>query len=67
MEIGRAGRGREREEEEGEEERRSLRLGLWRERREEWEGREKPSLETSHRSGAGLEERARESREEWSW
>ena len=67
MESGRAGRGREREEEEGEEERRSLRVGLCRERREECEGREKPSLDTSHRSGAGREERARDSREEWSW
>ena len=67
MDSGRAGTGSEREVERGEEERSSLRVGLWRERREEWQGREKPSLDTSHMSGGGLEERARDRREEWPW
>ena len=53
MESGRAGTGREREEERGEEENSSLRVGLWRERRTEWQGREKPSLDTSHISERG--------------
>jgi hypothetical protein len=67
MESGRAGTGSEREEERGEEESRSLRLGLCRESREEWQGREKPSMDTSHKSGEGLKERARDRREEWPW
>ena len=63
MESGRAGTGSEREEERGEEESRSLRVGLWRERREEWQGREKPSLDTSHKSRGGEEGEGREGRE----
>jgi hypothetical protein len=53
MESGRAGTGSEREEERGEEESRSLRLGLCRQSREEWQGREKPSLDTSLLSWGG--------------
>ena len=48
------GIGRDREEVEEElvvEESKVLRRGLWRVRREAMVGREKPSLETSHRSG----------------
>ena len=60
----RAGRGREREVGEAREARRTLREGLWRERRREWVGREKPSEETSQKSG-GREEREEVRRERW--